>query len=161
MIDIVLIANILLMYAILIGVNIPATRLGIDFDDNEPRHRLWFEPPGYVISIVWFVLFTLLGIARYTVTQPPGWDMQWLLIGLAVMCASYAYYTVGLAKLTGISALWFGLLGNGIVIVLALVVSYVLYPISPMASLLVAPVAVWTTFATAIVVGEMRVQKLI
>jgi tryptophan-rich sensory protein len=155
-----LLLNLALMYAILIGINIPASLLGLDFNDSTPRERLWFEPPGFVIPLAWFVLFFLLGIARYHVTQTTKSSMaNWLLIALAVLCASYAYYTLGLAQITGLSALWYGLAGNILVIIFALVVAYKLSAVSTTAALLVVPVALWTTFATAIVVGEMRMQK--
>lgn len=157
-----LIINILLMYGILILVNVPATFLGIDFQETEPRSRLWFEPPGYVIPVAWFVLFTLLGVARHLINQVnESTTVDWLIIGLAVACASYAYYTLGLANLTGVSALWYGLIGNLIVILLALFVTYKVYAVVMAAALLVLPVALWTAFATAIVIGELKVQGLL
>lgn len=157
-----LILNVLLMYAILIGVNLPAPFLGLSFRETEPRRRLWFEPPGFVIPLAWFILFTLLGIARHLLLTAGGEPSGgWLIIVLAVLCACYAYYTLGLARLTGVSALWFGLGGNLAVIILALVVALLLRPISATVSLLVLPVAVWTGYATAIVLGEMRAQRLV
>jgi tryptophan-rich sensory protein len=157
-----LLVNIGLMYAILIGANLPASLLGIDFQEDDARQRLWFEPPGYVIPLAWFALFTMLGVARYElVISEQGEEAQWLLIGLAIVCATYAYYTIGLSKLTGISALWYGLVGNAFVIVLALIVAYVVGAKATTAGLLVLPVAVWTTYAAAIVIGEMRAQHLI
>lgn len=54
--------NILLFYGILIVINIPAGFLGLEFEANE-KPRVWYEPPGYVIPIVWFVLFTAMGYA--------------------------------------------------------------------------------------------------
>ncbi|MBE9178573.1 tryptophan-rich sensory protein [Oculatella sp. LEGE 06141] len=155
-----LIANIVLMYGILIGVNLPAPLLGLDFQEDSVRQRLWYEPPGYVIPIVWFVLFTLLGIARYELARRnPGGNIHWLITGLAILCATYAYYTLGLSKLTGVSALWFGLVGNVAVILSALLVAYQLGTASMTASLLVVPVAVWTVYATAIVIGELMQLK--
>ncbi|MEZ4703488.1 MAG: tryptophan-rich sensory protein [Rhodothermales bacterium] len=157
-----LLVNIVLMYAILIGINIPASFFGIDFNEEEARQRLWFEPPGYVIPLAWFVLFTLLGTARYLLLKAhPGTGADWLILILAVVCASYAYYTIGLARLTGVSALWFGLIGNLVVIGLALVAAYGVGALNARAGLLILPVALWTTYATAIVLGEMRVQGLV
>lgn len=151
-----------LMYAILIGVNIPASLLGIEFPNNSDRERLWYEPPGYVIPLAWFILFAMLGIARFELlkTQVGSLSSGWL-IGLAVLCAGYAYYTIGLSQLTGVSALWFGLVGNVIVIAFALFVAHLLMPKSVTASLLVLPVALWTAYATAIVIGQMKAQQLL
>jgi tryptophan-rich sensory protein len=80
---------------------------------------------------------------------------------LAILCATYAYYTLGLGKLTGISPLWFGLIGNLLVIVFALFVTLKLAPASRPAAKLVFPVALWTAYATTIVLGEMKFQKLL
>jgi tryptophan-rich sensory protein len=129
------------------------------FESNEPDRRLWYEPPGFVIPLVWFVLFTLLAIARYQLTRS-GDGAGGPVVALAVLCATYAYYTLGLARLTGVSALWFGLFGNILVIIAALAVAYLARQESATAALLVVPVAIWTSFATAIVVGQMRLQGL-
>ena len=155
-----LILSILSFYGILIAVNIPAPFLGLDFESGETP-KLWYAPPGFVIPIVWFVLFTLLGIGRYNLIRTEENNYQWWLYGLAFLCATYAYYTLGFAKLTDISALWFGLIGNIVVILFTAFVVYKLLPINKTAALLTIPVIVWTAFASLIVIGEMKLEKLI
>lgn len=155
-----LLVSILLFYGILIVVNIPAPFIGLDFQAGEPP-KLWYAPPGYVIPVVWFVLFALLGVARYTLIQAGFATYQWWLYGLAFLCTTYAYYTLGLAKLTAISALWFGLIGNIVVILFAAFVVYKLLPVNKTAALLTVPVLIWTTFASLIVLGEMKLDKLL
>lgn len=155
-----LILSIVIFYGILIVVNIPAPFIGLNFD-NGSTPKLWYAPPGFVIPVIWFVLFTLLGIGRYNLLQTELKDYQWWLYGLAFLCASYAYYTLGFAKLTNISALWFGLIGNIVVILFAAFVVYKLLPINKPAALLTIPVIVWTAFASIIVLGEMKLEKLI
>jgi tryptophan-rich sensory protein len=157
-----LVFSVLLMYGIIILVNIPASLLGLSFDNNSNTPRLWFEPPGFVVPIVWFFLFTLMGIARYVLlNQGNAQSKGYIIIGLAVLCASYAFYTLGLSKLTGLSPLWFGLWGNIVVILATLVVCWILWRRSVTAVLLVAPVIAWTTFATFIIVGQLRLQGLL
>lgn len=156
-----LVASILLMYAILVGVNLPAPLLGLEFEDSPERDRLPYAPPGWVIPAAWFVLFALLGTARWLVLRTADADGGGAIVALAVLCAAYAYYTLGLAKLTGVSALWYGLAGNVAVVLAALAVAGVLLPAAPAAALLVLPVAVWTTYATAIVVGELKAEGLV
>ncbi len=153
-----LILSIVTFYGILIAVNIPAPFLGLDFDSGQTP-KLWYAPPGFVIPIVWFVLFTLLGIGRYNLIQTAETNYQWWLYGLAFLCATYAYYTLGFAKLTNISALWFGLIGNILVILFAAFVVYKLLPVNKIAALLTIPVIVWTAFASLIVIGEMKLEK--
>lgn len=155
-----LILSILIFYGILIGVNIPAPFIGLEFESGQTP-KLWYAPPGFVIPIVWFVLFTMLGIARYNLIQINQADYQGWLVGLAILCATYAYYTLGLAKVTSISALWFGLIGNVVVILFAAFVMWKLYPVSRPAAYLTVPVIVWTSFANLIVIGEMKLEKLI
>jgi tryptophan-rich sensory protein len=149
-----------IFYGILIVVNIPAPFIGLEFE-NDAAPRLWYQPPGFVIPIVWFVLFALLALARtYLITQGQG-SVQFWLFALAFLCATYANYTLGFAKLTNISALWFGLLGNLVVIGFAFFIIWKLYPLSRMAAYLTMPVIFWTVFASLIVVGEMKLQKLL
>ncbi len=152
--------SILSFYLILIFVNIPAPFIGLEFDSGSTP-KLWFAPPGYVIPIVWFVLFTLLGIGKYSLAKAGLVSYQWWLYGLALMCAAYAYYTLGLAKITSVSALWYGLAGNLLVILFAALVVYKLLPLDKNAAWLTFPVIVWTAYASLIVLGEMRLEKLI
>lgn len=155
-----LITSILIFYGILIVVNIPAPFIGLEFEQGATP-RLWYAPPGFVIPIVWFVLFTLLGIARYQLIQQGSGEYQRWLFGLAILCAAYAYYTLGLAKLTHISALWYGLVGNLLVILVAAWVVYILFPVRPSAAWLTVPVIIWTTYASLIVLGELKLAKLL
>jgi hypothetical protein len=63
-----LILNILTFYGILITVNIPAPFIGLKFESGESS-KLWYAPPGYVIPLAWFILYTLLAIGRYNLVQ--------------------------------------------------------------------------------------------
>ncbi len=151
------VSNILLFYVILFVVNIPAPFLGLNFDESA-TDTVSFAPPGFVIPIVWWILFTLLGIARFLIfrhSNSPKTDST-LFLGLGFLCASYAYYTLGLEKLTGISSLWFGLFGNMVVIAAASYLVRRFWRTVSAASLLVAPVVLWTLFATFIVIGELK-----
>lgn len=154
-----LISSILTFYGILILVNVPAPFIGLNFDSGETP-KLWFAPPGFVIPIVWFILFTLLGIGRHNLIRANSDHYQWWLYGLALLCATYAYYTLGFAKLTNISALWFGLIGNVVVILFAAFVVYKLQPINKTAALLTIPVIIWTAYASLIVIGEIKLKQL-
>jgi tryptophan-rich sensory protein len=60
---------------------------------------------------------------------------------------------------TGISALTLGLVGNLLTIAFAALVSWRAGLVLPLAGWLVVPVAIWTGFATAIVVGLMRIDR--
>lgn len=151
--------NILLFYGILFLTNVPAYFLGLKFEGNAPKKRLWFEPPGFVIPIVWVFLFLLLAILRYKLVTIDADDLATMTIVLAVVCATYAYYTLGLEKLTGISALKFGLFGNILVILVALWVGVTVSELSSNLSYLVFPIVAWTFFATMIILGQLRLAR--
>lgn len=154
-----LVFNILLFYGILVLTNVPAYFLGLKFEGNEPKKRLWFEPPGFVIPIVWIFLFLLLAILRYKLVQIQADYLAKITVALAVVCASYTYYTLGLEKLTGISALKFGLAGNILVILVALWVGVMVSELSSNLSYFVFPIVAWTFFATMIILGQLRLEK--
>lgn len=155
-----LIISILIFYGILIIVNVPAPFIGLVFESRETP-RLWYAPPGFMIPVIWFVLFTLPGIGRYNLIQAGAQGYQWWLFGLVFLCATYAYYTLGLARVTNLSALWFGLFGNIAVIFFAALVVNKLLPIDKMATFLTLPVILWTAFASLIVIGEMKLERSI
>ncbi len=136
--------------------------LGLKFEGNAPKKRLWFEPPGYVIPVVWVFLFLLLAILRYKLVSIEADELAKMTIVLAVVCASYAYYTLGLEKLTGISALKFGLFGNILVILVALWVGVTVSELSSNLSYLIFPIVAWTFFCNDDYFGPTpTVQKLI
>jgi tryptophan-rich sensory protein len=152
--------SILLFYGILIIVNIPAPFIGLKFKTNRVKN-LWYEPPGYVIPIVWFLLFTRLGFSRHSLIKADLEGLQWWLFALAFLCATYACYTLGLAKLNSISALWFGLFGNLVVILFTIILIITLLPLSREAAWHIFPIIIWTFYTTLIVLGQMKQGKLI
>lgn len=154
-----LLANFVLFYAILVLINLPVPFLGLKFSGNEVNKRLWFEPPGFVIPLVWVVLFFFLAILRYKLLEVQADDLASLVIFLAVLCSSYPYYTLGLEKLTGISALKLGLIGNILVILAGLWVGDQVGDFSSKLSYLVFPVVVWTFYATMILIGQLRLAR--
>ena len=69
------------------------------------------------------------------------------------------YYTLGLEKLNGVSALKFGLIGNGLIIISAIKTGMEVAEVSKSLSYLIYPIVVWTFFASMILVGQLRIQK--
>ena len=151
------IGNVLLLWSILLVVNVPAPFLGLEFESSTQRVSL--EPPGWVIPAIWFVLFASMGLARWQLGAAGG-DAAWYAMraieAFAVWCAAYAYYTLGLAQLTGVSALVYGAAGNILTIIGALVVVLVCARARRGTAWLVAPVIVWVSYATALVAQQWR-----
>lgn len=149
--------NVVLLWGVLLLVNVPAPLLGLEFESSTQRVSL--EPPGWVIPTIWFVLFALMGIARWRLGQVGG-DAAWFAMraieAFAVWCAAYAYYTLGLAQLTGVSALVYGAIGNLLTIAGALIVAAICARAQRTSAWLVLPVVAWVSYATALVAQQWR-----
>lgn len=154
-----LLFNIGLLWGMLFLTNIPAYFLGLKFEGNVPKKRLWFEPPGFVIPIVWVFLFLMLAYLRYKLVIGNEHDLAMMILILAFICASYPYYTLGLEKFTRISALKFGLGGNILVILTALWVGIEISNFSANLSYFIYPIVIWTFFANMIILGQLRILK--
>jgi tryptophan-rich sensory protein len=116
------------------------------------RDAPW-TPPGWFIGAVWVCLYTALGVAlwmlnRVPATQrTPGKVAVLVLLGVLVTWTFYAFSE---------TTRWPGLIGNIVILLLALFIVWRLWPVSRSAALLVAPVAVWITVATATIVDGAR-----
>jgi len=151
--------NLLLFLGILVLPNSIAYFLGLRFKGNDAQKRLWFEPPGYVIPFVWLILFGLLAVLRHELVLLGQSDLAWMILILALVCSTYTYYTLGLEKLTGISALKFGLGGNLLVILVAIWVGDQVATLSSNLSYFIFPIVAWTIYATMILIGQLRLAK--
>ena len=140
------------------AVNLPAPWLGLRFED-KPANVL-FAPPGYVVVAAWLMLFPAMGVSRWLLVRSPapGAEQRWV-VGLAIVCATYAYYTLGIARLTGVSPAVYGLVGNICVIAFAALLAARVWALSHLAALLISGVAVWTAFASISVV-QLVVKEL-
>lgn len=143
-------ANMVGFLLLVFVINLPASRLGLEFD-SEPVRGVWLQPPGWLVVAAWCVLFPAMGAARWLVVaspRPGAATVAWMIVGLVVLCASYAYYTLGLERLTGVSSAVFGLAGNAVVIGAAIVVARAAAAHSGLAAAPLSAVAVWTAFAS-------------
>lgn len=113
--------------------------------DMQPLPPL--APPGYVIGLVWTVLFALMGAARWlllTRAAPARWRHARLVTALIVFCALYTFY--GLAPESRIP----GLIGNLVTIPLGAWVAWTIRATSSRAAQLVALVPLWVAYATIV-----------
>jgi tryptophan-rich sensory protein len=152
-----LVANVVAAWAVLLLVNVPAPLLGLRFDDGAAGVAL--EPPGWLVVAAWLLLFPGMGVARWLLLRAPSPAAAAtanLVIVLALLCATYAYYTLLPARLTGISSAVFGLAGNLLVIAVSVGLASRASSLSRQASALLAAVALWTAFATISVVQIVR-----
>jgi tryptophan-rich sensory protein len=114
--------------------------------------RFRFEPPGWVIGMVWILLFAWLGTARWLVLGRDGRrssDAAWVFC-LLLFCAAYPVYTAGLRSAV------VGLLGNAATGCLALWIAFRIRARSVLAAGLVSAVAAWVTFASILSLEQIR-----
>jgi len=110
------------------------------------------QPPGYVIGTVWLVLFAAMGAARWLLLTKPinTVHARRLVLSLLLFCLAYPFYTMGLKSEV------IGLVGNVLTIALSFFVVIRVGRISRLAAGLVSLVSVWVTFASFLVVEQLR-----
>lgn len=119
---------------------------------TTPAETYRFEPPGWVIGLVWTLLFAALGLSRWLILgtrvgQTKGAD--WIVL-LLLLCAAYPFYTLGLRSPV------MGLIGNAVTCVFALWVANRVRQRSVTAAWLISSVAAWVAFASVLIVEQLR-----
>lgn len=123
---------------------------------DEARIEPVFAPPGWVIGIVWTGLFAGMGAARAQLlakSNPKAREEGRIVVYLAVFCAAYPAYTVGLSNLA------VGLAGNVLTMIAAGLTTIRLWPHSRCAAMLVFAIVPWVVFATALVVRVLQLNR--
>lgn len=107
-----------------------------------------WNPPGWLFGPVWATLYAMMAVAAWLVWQRGGWKAQ---------CRPLTLYLVQWALNALWTPLFFGLQRPGlafteIVVLLVTVVSTVVtfWRVRPAAAWLLAPYALWATFATVL-----------
>jgi len=112
----------------------------------------WFEPPGWVVVLVWLVLFSLMASARWTLNSYTIIGVvraRALITLLIVACLVLPFYSLAISSLMG------GLIGNFITIALAVTSIVFTWRRSRDAALFILPVVLWIAFATLVILAEM------
>jgi tryptophan-rich sensory protein len=144
------IANIVLAVSFAVLANAVIFLAGWNHPDTKVTS---FEPPDYVIGIVWLFLFALMGTARWLVTQSSSEaaaSHARIVVSLIVLCFLYPFYTLGLAIIPG-------LIGNIATLLVASWAALQIRSSSKLASTLLFPVIIWICFATALTVLQLTV----
>jgi tryptophan-rich sensory protein len=110
------------------------------------------QPPGYVIGTVWLVLFAAMGVARWLMLTKPldSIRARRLILFLLLFCLAYPFYTIGLKSEV------LGLVGNLLTIALSILAVIRVSKISRLAAGLVSLVTIWVSFASVLVVEQLR-----
>jgi tryptophan-rich sensory protein len=153
-------ANATLFVAMLLIVNVPAARLGIEFD-ARPTPGVRFAPPGWLVTIAWLTLMPSLGVARaLLLAHPAGGVAATGVLVLAGSIATYAYTTLGIARVTRAPASVLALVVNSLIVTLALVLAAAARPVSGPAAIVLVAVATWTLVASISVIQEVALMRM-
>ncbi len=108
---------------------------------RQPAHDIQpgLAPPGYVIGIVWTVLFALMGAARHHSTAGR------MITALIALCLAYPFYTLGLQDRLA------GLMGIAVTGTFAIYIALYEWKRARLASLLLIPLIAWLTFAALLI----------
>lgn len=113
------------------------------YPKSERRNPL--IPPGYVIAVIWTILFGLMGYTHYLLGNSNS-VASWALVGLLGFCLLYPFIT-GLRVKSG-------LLLNLVSLVLSFVVALLVIKESVYAFYWLIPLLLWTIYVNAAFVIE-------
>jgi len=150
-----LVLNVVTVWLVLGASLLMLVQMGSGFGaplPGGPQDAPW-TPPGAFIGAMWVVLYTLMGASLWLLNRAPestsGSPRRAVLflIGFCIVWPFYAFDTPNR---------WPGLLGNLGILVIAVFATWRLWPLSRAAALMIAPVAIWITIATASILDSGR-----
>jgi tryptophan-rich sensory protein len=104
-----------------------------------------FLPPGYIIGIVWFVLFGLLGYVTFILYKQKKWIAYILIWLLLLFYISYPYLTIGFRNMKTIKML------NVIALIVTVFVSTYIFIINKKTFYFMVPVLLWLLYVNLVV----------
>lgn len=122
-------------------------------DAQEISDSVSFAPSGEFVGTVWVILFGLMGAARWCLNRfgAAARNAKWWIVGLLFFCFIYPFYTLGLSNEI------IGLIGNIATIGLTVFVISRVWKFSKQSAFLLAPIILWLTFASFIILAELKI----
>lgn len=114
-----------------------------------------FQPAGWVIGMVWMMLFAAMGAARWAALRDGAAAdrrLAWMIPALILSCFAYPYYTLGFRSLE------IGLVGSIATMIFAAVIVLRLARPSRLAALLILPTALWCAFASVLLIRTLQLN---
>lgn len=99
-----------------------------------------FLPPGYIIGLIWTIIFGLLGYVNYLLYVNKQWMASFSIIALLLFCICYPLFTIGLSNLKIANVL------NSVTLILSFVVAIVVFDASRNAFKYMIPLLVWASY---------------
>ncbi len=110
---------------------------------------------GLIVPYVWLFLFAGMGTSFWLLVRERA-EMSgraWLVVLLVALCVGYPFYTASLNSPV------IALVGNAVVVAVALVGVWRLWPQSRAAALLLVPVVAWVSLASVALVALLTGQR--
>jgi len=124
---------------------------GIPIDQTGPVGNVI----GTIVPFVWLFLFAGMGTSFWLVVRGrqlvPG--RAWLVVALVALCVGYPFYTGALNQPT------IALIGNGVVVAVAALSIWCIWPMSRQAALLLVPVIAWVSLASVALIALITGQR--
>lgn len=114
--------------------------------DGGNKDGIRFPIAGYIIGIVWLLLFMLMGIAKWLLNFEDSAKTKKADLWISILITSCAAWVFLLAA----KNIYAGLAGNFAIILLCLITMDYCFKISKTAGFLILPIFAWVSFATAI-----------
>ncbi|MCW2277520.1 TspO/MBR family protein [Heliophilum fasciatum] len=134
----------LLTYGLLI---IPAWIFPMNRDVIDSLEKPSWSPPGMVIGFIWLVIYGLISLAMVVLSRNMGLrnlPLFWKVLATANYGFSILFF-IGQAFSRN---LLLSFLDTGLIAITAVLIAVTTWTYSPLAAGLLAPYALWTTFAT-------------
>ena len=115
------------------------------------EQRAFFAPPGYIIGIIWMILFALMASARWMLNSLESGEAKRARLYVTILlvsCLIWPLYSLAIGSVAG------GFWGTIWALALAAFTLKLLWRVSRKAAYCILPVLLWVIFATAIIVTE-------
>ncbi len=113
----------------------------------QDLQKPFFAPPNSIFGPVWTILYGMMGVAAFLVYERRGKKKQ-VKTALGFFCAQLVLNFLWSILFFGLRSPLLGLVDILALLILIVVTASRFYPLSPAASLLLVPYALWVTFAT-------------
>ena len=130
--------NIFIPIFLTIIVNIIIFSYKLNITKNKINNP--YIPPGYVIGIIWIIIFGLLGYVQYILRNQNNIFEFLLIIFLLVFCILYPFFTNRLQNLK------IGLILNAITLILSFTISLFIFNVSKKAFYYLIPLLLWISY---------------
>jgi tryptophan-rich sensory protein len=130
--------NILIPIILIIVVNTIIFSYKLNISKNQINNP--YIPPGYIIGIIWIIIFGLLGYVHYILRNQNNIFESLFIIFLLIFCVLYPFFTNGLQNMK------VGLVLNSITLILSFIISFVVFNVSKKAFYYMIPLLLWTSY---------------